>query len=144
MVPTLGGRIQTRMAVLTVVGSLWFLMITPLLPQEAPLGTKYEGSFLVLGLVMALGVAWELVYHGLQQFRWEKDWPALFGLITGVPEGLVAWLVLRQAIPRALPEPNRLSYVIGFSTLWMIAWLFVNGPMRVPLVHWRFRGGRIV
>ena len=28
------------------------------------------------------------VYHLLQQFRWEKDWPTLFALLVGVPEGL--------------------------------------------------------
>jgi hypothetical protein len=23
-------------------------------------------------------------------------------------------------------------------------WLAANGPMRVPFVHWRFRGGRLI
>ena len=38
-------------------------------------------------IVVVLGVGWELVYHLLMQFRWEKDWPTLFGLLVGVPEG---------------------------------------------------------
>jgi hypothetical protein len=32
MVPTLYGRIQTRIVLLAVVGGLWTLIITPLLP----------------------------------------------------------------------------------------------------------------
>jgi len=125
MVPTLAGRIQTRIAVLAV-------------------GERYEASFLVLGVVIALGVGWEFLYHGLQQFRWEKDWPALFGLVTGVPEGVVVWLVLRDVIPVGVAKPDGLSYVIAFTTVWLVVWMWVNGPMRVPLIHWRFRGGRIV
>ena len=31
---------------------------------------------------------WEFLYHGLQQFRWEKDWPTLFGLSAGHPRRL--------------------------------------------------------
>jgi hypothetical protein len=144
MVPTLPGRLQTRIASLAVVGSLWLLIITPVLPQRAQLGAMYEASFLVLGVVIASGLIWEFVYHGLQQFRWEKDWPALFGLVTGLPEGVVAWLVLRWVIPTAVATPNRISYLIAFSSVWLVVWMWVYGPMRVVFVRWRFRGGRIV
>ncbi len=144
MVPTLSGRIQTRIAVLGVVGSLWLLIITPVLPQNAPVGEMYQATFLTLGLVIGFGVIWELIYHGLQQFRWEKDWPALFGLVLAVPEGLVVWLVLRTAFSNSVPRPNGASFLIAFSTVWLVTWMWVNGPMRVPFVHWRFRGGRLI
>lgn len=144
MVPTLFGRIQTRLVVLATIGSVWLLIVTPLLPQKAPLGDKYQASFLVLGLVMGIGVIWELVYHGVQQFRWEKDWPPLFGLLTGVPEGFVVWAVLRLVVPAIVPRPNGTSFDIAFASVWLVVWLWVNGPMRVPFVHWRFRGGRVV
>lgn len=143
MVPTLSGRIQTRIAVLGVVGSLWMLIITPALPQNAPLGDMYQATFLTLGLAIGLGVIWELIYHGLQQFRWEKDWPALFGLVLVVPEGLVVWGVLK-AFPKSVPTPNGASFLIAFATVWLVTWMWVNGPMRVPFVHWRFRGGRLI
>jgi hypothetical protein len=144
VVPTLAGRIQTRIFVLGVVGSLWLLIISPFLPQNATVGEKYQATFLVLGMVIVLGIGWEFLYHGLQQFRWEKDWPALFGLLTGIPEGILVWVLLRTVIPDSWVKPNGVSYVIAFVTVWLVTWMFVNGPMRVPFIHWRFRGGRLV
>lgn len=141
MTPTLLGRLETRAFVLVVVGGIWTLLVTPVLPSEAPLGERYETTFTVLFLVTLLGLGWELVYHGLQQFRWEKDWPMLFGLLTGINEGLLVWFVV--GVVRD-PGPDGASFVIHFTTTWLIAWLFVNGPMRVPFLRWRFRGGRLV
>ncbi len=64
MLPTLNGRIQTR--------------------------------------VIVLGVGWELIYHLIRQFRWEKDWPTLFGLLTAVKEGALLWLLISlHAVPGA-------------------------------------------
>jgi hypothetical protein len=144
MVPTLSGRIQTRIFSLVVVGSLWLLIISPFLPQTASVSQKYQATFLVLGLVIGVGIAWELIYHGLQQFRWEKDWPALFTLVLAIPEGIVVWVLLRTVIPDSLVKPNGASYIIAFATVWLVVWMFLNGPMRVPAIHWRFRGGRVI
>ena len=81
MLPTLGGRIQTRIFLLATVGVLVTLIIVPLLPADgAPLGTKYKVAFIVLATVAVLGVAWECVYHFLMQWRWEKDWPTFLAL----------------------------------------------------------------
>jgi hypothetical protein len=79
VVPTLTGRIQTRIFLLAVVGGLITLIIVPILPGSAPLGDKYRDGFLVLLSVAVIGVLWELLYHLLMQWRWEKDWPTLFG-----------------------------------------------------------------
>lgn len=144
MVPTLGGRIQTRILVLAVIGGLWTLVITPALPDLDGLSTAYRGTFLVLLTVLVLGVAWEFVYHFLQQFRWEKDWPTLFGLLTAINEGALVWLVLRLGVVPAAPQIPWQAFVIDFVTLWLVVWLWVNGPMRVPFIRWRFRGGRLV
>ncbi len=141
MVPTLNGRIQTRIAVLAVVGGIWTLLITPLLPDGAPLSASYRATFFVLLLVIVLGVGWELIYHGLQQFRWEKDWPTLFGLLTAINEGLLIWILLAAGLG---PEVSGGSFLIHFLSVWIVVWLVVNGPMRVPFIHWRFVGGRLL
>src|SRR5580700_7836177 len=94
MVPTLSGRIQTRLFLLAIFGGLVTLIIVPVLPGSAPLGDKYRDGFIVLAAVAVLGVAWECLYQFLMQWRWEKDWPPLFGLATGVPEGLLIWILL--------------------------------------------------
>ena len=42
MLPTLNGRIQTRVFLLLVVGGIWTLLLTPVLPLGAPLGASYR------------------------------------------------------------------------------------------------------
>jgi hypothetical protein len=144
VLPTLNGRIQTRIFLLAVVGSLWTLIITPALPIDGSLGSAYKATFSVLLVVMVLGVLWEFVYHGIQQFRWEKDWPTLFGLLTAIPEGLLVWFLFAGgAIPWVDSLPGA-AFVIDFVTTWLVVWLVANGPMRVPFIHWRINGGRLV
>jgi hypothetical protein len=132
----LNGRIQTRIFVLLVVGGIWTLLLTPMLPLGASIGAAYGATFVVLLTVLVLGIGWEFVYHLLQQFRWEKDWPTLFGLVTAVNEGFVVWLLVHDGSAPGLP--------FQFLTTWLLVWLAAIGPMRVPFVHWRFRGGRLI
>ena len=145
MVPTLNGRIQTRILLLAVVGGLITLIIVPVLPGSAPLGDKYQNGFLVLLSVAVLGVLWELLYHLLMQWRWEKDWPTLFGLVEGIPEGVLIWVLLGAgAIPGIVGKVSGADFLIQFILVWLGVWLAANGPMRVPFIRWRFRGGRLV
>ena len=128
MVPVLLGRLHTRLFLLAVVGSAVTALITPLLSQP------YGATFLVLAAVALLGVAWELLYHLLMQFRWEKDWPSLFGLLTAIPEGALVY---------ALLQPPLIPFLVHFGAVWLAVWLTANGPMRVPFLRWRFQGGRL-
>jgi hypothetical protein len=144
VVPTLTGRIQTRIFLLAVVGGLITLIIVPFLPGSAPLGDKYRNGFLVLLSVAVVGVLWELLYHLLMQWRWEKDWPTLFGLVEGVPEGVLIWILLSAgAIPGIVGSVSGVAFLIQFVLVWLGVWLVANGPMRVPFIRWRFRGGRL-
>ncbi len=141
MLLSLFGRIQTRIFVLAVIGGLVTLAITPLLPDDPP----YKVTFLVLLTVIVIGVVWEFVYHGLQQFRWEKDWPTLFGLLTAINEGALIWLLLQSDVVPGIDEPPTFtSFVVQFGVVWVTTWVWVNGPMRIPLIRWRFNGGRLV
>jgi hypothetical protein len=141
VLPTLFGRIQTRIFVLVVVGGLVTLVITPVLPHDPP----YRVTFLVLLSVLLVGIGWEFVYHGVQQFRWEKDWPTLFGLLTAVNEGALIWLLLQRGLVPGIDEtPPFAAFLVQFIVVWLMSWLWVNGPMRVPFIRWRFHGGRLV
>jgi hypothetical protein len=138
MVPVLLGRIQTRLFLLTVVGVPVTAIITPVL------GGRYRTAFAVLAAVAILGIGWELLYHLLMQFRWEKDWPSLFGLLTGVPEGVLLWVLLdRGGVPTVDSAPSA-AYVAHFAAVWLAVWLVANGPMRVLFLRWRFHGGRLI
>jgi len=141
----LNGRIQTRIFLLAVVGGLITAIIAPVLPGSAPLADKYRNAFLVLLSVAVLGVLWELLYHFLMQWRWEKDWPTLFGLLEGIPEGALIWALLAAgALPGIVGKVSGADFLIQFILVWVGVWLAANGPMRVPFIRWRFRGGRLV
>ncbi len=151
MLPTLMGRIQTRIFATLVIGGLWSLVIGLFLPGvgDAPLSQVYKALFGLLLVIGVLGVIWEVIYHGLMQFRWEKDWPTLFGLVTAINEGALVYLVAVKggvdvgwvALTEGLPLS---TFLFAFLTTWIVVWLFFNGPMRIFTVHWRFRGGRLV
>ncbi len=69
----------------------------------------------------------------------------LFALAEGVPEALIAYVILHNLGP--MPTPPVLgtgAFVIDFATLWFLVWLASIGPLRVPFHRWRFRGGRVV
>jgi hypothetical protein len=149
MIPTLRGRIQTRLFAVLVIGGIWTALVTPALPgMPADLtgGDRYEMTFSILIAVAVLGVAWELLYHYGQQWRWEKDWPTQFGLLTGINEAILIGILLRVGwIPGvADPGPPAATWITHFVTTWLVIFLFLNGPMKVVFLRWRFRGGRLV
>jgi hypothetical protein len=145
VVPTLWGRIQTRLLMLATVGVVITLLIVPLLPGSfGPLSDRYVNALLVIAAVAVLGVVWELIYHFLMQFRWEKDWPTLFGLLTLVPEGLVLYFLLRSGAVDFIDPVPPAAFWTHFTVVWVCIWLVTNGPMRVPFIRWRFRGGRVL
>jgi hypothetical protein len=152
MLPTLFGRIQTRIFLLATVGSLVTLIMAAILPAKgAPLSVRYQDAFVILAAVAIIGIAWECVYHFLMQWRWEKDWPTFFGLATLLNEGILVYLLARNgAIPGIYGRGADVALVpfwffwIDFLTVWIVVWLVANGPMRVPFLHWRFFGGRLI
>jgi len=145
MVPILTGRFQTRIFVLAVIGSLTTLVVTPFLPpHSASLSDRYQATFTALAVVLVLGLGWDCVYYFLQQFRWEKDWPTFYGFLTGINEGIVAWLVLSYVNLPGDPHVTPAAFIIDFTAVWIATFLFINGPMRVVSIRWRFRGGRLI
>jgi hypothetical protein len=137
MTPTLSGRLQTRLVLLVLLGMPWTMVIAPMLPG----GVRYGQALAALLVVAALGVGWELVYHACQQLRWDRDWPSLFALAAGVPEGALAWPVLHQL---GLAPSSMRAYVLFFGTTWLLVWLAVQGPIRVLAPRWRHTGGRLL
>jgi hypothetical protein len=142
VIPTLAGRIQTRLFLLATVGLLWTIVVVPVLPKRgASTTTVYTTSVLTLFVVAFLGCGWELLYHFIQQYRWEKDWPVLYLLVQGIPEGVLAFMVVDGLIPLG---PSAVTFFFHFVTTWILVWLSAIGPLRMVLIRWRFRGGRIL
>lgn len=144
MTYSLAGRVQTRILIFAVVGGGWAALVTPILPTRLPLGASYRLSFTILGLSIALGLLWELLYHLLQQFRWDKDWPSLFSLVAVAPEGLVLWWLLGADIWFwDVPVTGRAFWLL-FASTWLVVWVTLTGPIRVLVLRRRWRGGRLV
>lgn len=142
MIPTLAGRIQTRLFLLATVGLAWTIVVVPFLPKRgAPIGDVYAATILALFVVALFGVGWEALYHAIQQYRWEKDWPILYALVEGVPEGIVAYVVV-NGIVADMPHP--VTFFLHFFSTWILVWLTAIGPMRVVFLRWRYRGGRVL
>ena len=144
MTPTLAGRLQTRWILLANVGVIWTLLVAPWLPgvEEASYVVRLRVGLLALGVTAALGVVWELLYHLLQQLRWEKDWPILFGLLTGLHEGLaVRWVMVSAADLDIVAQVPVATHWWLFGTTWVVIWLVAIGPLRVVTLRWRYRGG---
>lgn len=145
MVPTIFGRIQTRLFLLAVIGGIVTALLTPMLPVAGPLAQRYQATFIVLAAVAVIGVVWEFFYHLLMQWRWEKDWPTLFGLLTLIPEGILIWALATNQMLPGLPGPvPTVAFAIHFVVVWLAVWIVANGPMRVPFIRWRFAGGRLM
>ena len=105
---------------------------------------QLHGAAIALLSVAVVGVLWELLYHLLMQWRWEKDWPTMFGLVEGVPEGALIWgLLSAGAIPGIVGSVSGVDFLVQFILVWLGVWVVANGPMRVPFIRWRFRGGRL-
>lgn len=145
MTPTLVGRIQTRIFLLLMVGLPWTLIATPFFPRSLGVGTVgglYGSTLSAWFLVGFLGVIlWEPLYHLGQQFRWEKDWPTPFGLLTSLNEAILVWLV-RPTIETS--PATGWTFLFHFFSTWVLIWLTAIGPIKIFLIRYRFRGGRIL
>ncbi|HEX9336554.1 MAG TPA: hypothetical protein VF892_11740 [Pseudonocardiaceae bacterium] len=143
MTPMLKGRLQTRLFVSGTVGVLWTAAVTPLLPVPSgmDIALAYRMTFESLGLMASIGLFWELAYHLVQQARWDKDWPTLLSLLTVGNEAVVLWFVGRGL--HVLPATALPPFAIHIGTTWLVMWLFLQGPVRVLHIRWRFEGGRV-
>lgn len=137
---SLRGRLETRIFLILTVGLAWTLALTTLHVTTG----SYRSNLEMLALMGVLGVGWELAYHALQQLRWDRDWPSVFGALTVGNEGALLW-ALAPALPWAHADRGSLgSFALLIGTTWLAMWLFVQGPMRVLFLRWRLQGGRIL
>lgn len=145
MMLCLRGRLETRLFLLLVIalpGSLAWMALHPAAGTDVATSLR-SGATIVL-VMGTLGMAWECLYHGLQQLRWDRDWPSLFALVCIAVEIGPLWLTLR-----AMPGPAAdVAATSGFGflvlTVWVLMWLFAQGPMRVLFIRWRLTGGRLL
>lgn len=141
VVPTLVGRLQTRLFTMLVFGLPWTLLFALVVTPVVGLGHALAACLFAWAATLVVGlVLWEPLYHALMQFRWEKDWPMLFVLLEGLPEAVLVWVLLNTLGPGA----PAWVFVLLFASTWLLIFAMLNGPMRVIALRWRFRGGRLL
>lgn len=127
------------------VGLGWLLIVGPMLPLAGPTTANVHRTGLAtLVLVSIFGVVWEAIYHALQQFRWDKDWPTLFGLVLGLSEGAVVYHALQRGLPWSVTPISLAPFAWQFASVWLAIWVVTNGPIRILFPRWRFDGGRFL
>lgn len=132
------GRWQTRVVVLATLGSA----VTGIFA-----GVYQDRTFfIVLGYVVAFGIGWDVIYIALQQLRWDHDWPAAFQVANGIIEGVVVYLVIDyQGLPGIDEGAVLLSrFAAHYGSVWLVTFIWVQGPMRAFFPRWRFFAGRVV
>jgi hypothetical protein len=141
MTMTLPGRLQTRLVLLSSIGLLWTFAISALLPRPDDVAVRVAFQItLVSSIAMTLqSFVSELIYHLLQQLRWEKDWPPLLGLLAGALEAIPVWLTVRAL--GVMADGCELLFFLHFATTWLVVWLISLGPLSIVQPRWRFEGG---
>jgi hypothetical protein len=147
MTPTLLGRWQTRLLLLGTVGVLITLMF-------GALYSNFITPLALLGYVIVIGFGWDILYNFLQTCRWERDWPPIFFAGAGLIEGIFIWGLIKAAglwhlfglnhMPGVAPDLTAGRFIAHYSTVWLVTFLILLGPMKIILVNWRFRGGRLL
>jgi hypothetical protein len=138
LTPTLSGRWQTRLFLLTLLG-------VPLTFIFGYLYSDFMTPLALLGYILLLGFLWDIVYNALQTLRWDRDWPPLFFVIGGLFEGLFLWdLTYFIVLPGVDPQLTFGRFAAHYSTVFLFTLVVMLGPLKVIFLKWRFRGGRLI
>lgn len=136
MTPTLLGRWQTRLLLFAIIGSLVSLPFF-LLTANNPI------FFILLAYIAAIGLVWDVLYNYLQQYRWDRDWPAAMQLLSGLWEGIFfAFLFKLVPLPGVAQGMPLWLYAVHYSLVWLAIFVVSQSLMRVIFPRWRFNGGQ--
>ncbi len=140
MTPTLAGRWQTRLLLLGTAGVVITLLFGWIF-------SDFRTPLALLFYALVLGFGWDALYHLLQGFRWDGDWPPLFQLIGCLVEGVFLWILatggfLRDGLPGISPYVSAARFAVHYAVVWTVTFALLQGPLKVIFPRWRFRGGQ--
>jgi hypothetical protein len=140
MTPTLFGRWQTRILLLETVG----LVVTLLFCTDI-FGPGFGfAPFFYLQYILLFGIAWDALYHYLQQWRWDHDWPAALQWLAAVWEWffLVLFFGVFQVRLPGIKSFNLGWFSLHYGLVWLSVFVASQSLMRLIFPRWRFRGGQ--
>jgi hypothetical protein len=146
MTPTLLGRWQTRLFLLGTVGVLITLIFGFLFKD-------FVTPLALLGYVLLLGFIWDILYNFLQSLRWDRDWPPLFMVGSGLLEALLVWGLVKAGflwaglglagLPGVYAGLTLTQFAMHYGMVFTVTLLIMLGPLKVVFLKWRFRGGQL-
>ncbi len=146
MTPTIYGRWQTRVLLLSIIGFIVSLLLAYFFPSF-----DLVTLIIVLLYVTILGLGWDILYNFLQQLRWDHDWPPAFQLAAGIWEALFLWLLFQADFfwhalgakgPYGItPDLTLTQFTIHYSLVWFTTFLASQGLLRIIFPRWRYNGG---
>jgi len=149
MTPVLLGRWETRLFLLGTFGAL----VTAIFYFTHDGGS---GFWRVLFWIAAFGLAWDVLYIALQQFKWDRDWPPVFQWAAGAWEGIFLYFFIRWIgldigvddlnIPKGALNGDVLTdrFIPHYTAVFVVTWVWSQTLMRALFPMWKFHGGRIV
>jgi hypothetical protein len=144
MTPTLMGRWQTRLLLLGTSGliiSALFGVIFGLIFGWTL--QTFLMPLIVLGYVALFGLFWDILYQFTLSFRWDQDWPTVFQVAAGIIEGILVWLLIHFVGLPGVDQSLLLSqFIPDYACVWLSIFIISQGPLRVVLPRWRYRGGQ--
>lgn len=159
MLPTLLGRWQTRILLFIFVGlpitaayAVWLASIAQPGGRSPPwiklLGQiAYDVRPLqILCLLLIVGIVFDAIYTGLQQFRWDRDWPFAFQFLGLIAEFFVVLgLIQIDALPfmpgRWIGRGDYPYFFIHFGLVFLVSFMALLSFIQVFMIRWRYKGG---
>lgn len=145
MIPTLAGRLQTRLFLLVFIG----LPVTFAFGAHRA-GWQWDWSLIqvyvwFLCTVTGVGLLLDPLYIFAQSRRWERDWPFAFQGFFSWVEFAIAFAVARAGVLPFLPEADFASLepsILHFALVFVPSFLALLGPIQVFFPRWRYKGGQ--
>jgi hypothetical protein len=147
VLPTLKGRWETRLVLLVLIGlpvtAWWSWYLTG---NAAPTA---NAPYLVLFTIFVIGAALDPVYILMQRFRWDRDWPFAFQLLSMTCEFILALAVISAGLhpylrPSSIQRSADLRNVtLHYASILGPSFLALLGPIQIFLVRWRYKGGEL-
>ena len=143
MTPTLLGRWQTRLLLMSTIGLIITLLFCAGFLGN-PSGSVY---FAILIYLILFGLGWDCLYMFLQGFRWDQDWPAFLQWLAALWEAFF-FLLIRVILAIQLPFTDVDGgdfpvtwFIVHYLMVWIAVFITSQSLMRLLFPKWRFHGG---